>query len=390
MQENLAEIDSIKREHDVLYTKMLRDRQAHPENFKNKQNMDEYRGLVRQLRVMAQTAEYVDDYAWFANAVVQWQIAFSTVLEEPLDLNTVLKDGFSSVLEAPLDRLIPDPPKGLRTSYPDTELTKRVEKYADLVSLFRRLSRESTDQERLSDWHQGEAIFSADVLDGNIDFVQKVGTDAFNYLEAAWLNEIIQIKAYFRYEQRKRRGEQPNDDKQNYYFACEYYRWRLISSRSKYGQQYFSPMAAYLRTQFLKADDKLDPVRAEELIRRKAKRYHDRRVFGDAAEDWTNAERYVQAFYENIIQAVGCPGRGDPGTATNNGSEAAKRRLVDAILSSEGPESPLSIMNAFEAAIAIYFFKDPKGLPEAWYRQASSIEEKLRKEEAAGRSASAI
>lgn len=194
--QDLAEIDSIKREHDVLYTKMLRDRQAHPRDFKDKQDLEKFRGLVRQLRAMAQRAEYVDDYAWFANAVVQWQIAFSTVLEEPLDLNTVLKDGFDSVLEVPLERLIPDPPKGLKSSFPDTELTQKVEKYADLVSLFRRLSRESTDQERLSDWHQGEAIFSADVLDGNIDFVQKVGTDAFKYLESAWLSEIIEIKAY--------------------------------------------------------------------------------------------------------------------------------------------------------------------------------------------------
>ncbi len=100
--QDLAEIDSIKREHDVLYTKDAEGSAGASRNFKNKQDLDKYRGLVRQLRVMAQRAEYVDDYAWFANAVVQWQIAFSTVLEEPLDLNTVLKDGFDSVLEAPL------------------------------------------------------------------------------------------------------------------------------------------------------------------------------------------------------------------------------------------------------------------------------------------------
>ncbi len=87
---------------------------------------------------------------------------------------------------------------------------------------------------------------------------------------------------------------------------------------------------------------------------------------------------------------MGCAGRGDPGTATINGSEAAKSRLVEAILSSEGSDSPLSIMNAFEAAIAIYFLKDLKGLPDEWYRQASAFEEKLRKEEAAGRLASAV
>jgi hypothetical protein len=332
---------------------MLSDQRKHPDRFKRGPDRDQLlsnaHALVHQLNEMAGKVRYVDDYTWLASALVQWQIVFSSVLEEPL-------------MEQ-----IPDPPKGLRASYPDKKVNKEVEKYADLASLFRRLSRDSTEEEKNIDWHQAEVILSSDILDGKIDFVQKVDEEAFKHLQAVWLKEVMKVKAYFRHLDRKRKDKEPNDHWENFFYACEYYRWRLISSRGKYEPEYFDDINTYMQHNFLDdSNKKLLREKRKELISRKAERYHKRETFKDKDTDWAYAERYVKLFYENIVAAV------------MEADEAAKGRVVEAILLSEG-QNMLSIMNAFEAAVAIYFLKDPKGLPPEWYARAEAFEKGVEK-----------
>jgi hypothetical protein len=87
MQE-AAEIDELKKAHEGLYKQMMSDRQSHPEKFQEESYrsalVSEARALVGQLGDRARAVDLLDDYTWLANAVLQWQIAFSSVLEEPL------------------------------------------------------------------------------------------------------------------------------------------------------------------------------------------------------------------------------------------------------------------------------------------------------------------
>lgn len=385
MHQTPTDIDELKKRHEQLdeelYSTLLLDWQTYPEQFKAGQDSNphlaKFRDFVRWLRATATEVKYVDDYTWLAKALVHWHQTFTSVLEVPLHLE---EEDFDSVLQRPIEKLIPDPPHGLRNR--PEKLENDVRQYSQLASLFRRLERGSTEEEQYSDWHQGEVILSCDVLEGKIDFVQKVGKEAFKHLEAVWLKEVIEVMAYFRYIDKNWKREEPNDHKANYFHACEYYRWRLIDSHNKYGWEYFDVVSAYLQEKLLDSDKKLHPWKSKGLIGRKAELYHNRKTFQNAEKDWQEAEKYVKAFYENIIPAVGWRGKGGNGVGTIDGIEAAKRRMVEAILWSEGSDSPLSIMNAFEAAIAIYFLKDLRGLPDEWYRQASTFEERLKKQEA--------
>lgn len=351
---NTIQIEDIKKEHATLYTHILSEQRKHPEKFKKGPDRDQFlsnaHALVHQLNEMAGKVRYVDDYTWLSSALVQWQIAFSSVLEEPL-------------MEQ-----IPDPRKGLRTSYPDKKINTEVKRYAGLASLFRRLSRDSTDEERSMDWYQAEVILALDILDAKIDLVQG-GEQAFNHLQAAWLNEVIKVKAYFRHQDRERKVQELNDHRENFFYACEYYRWRLISAREKYDPEYFDDVSLYIQTYFLNHSNKrLHFKEGEELISRKAERYHKNESFKDRHMDWAYGELYVKLFYENIVPAV------------MEADEAAKGHVVEAILLSEGPNR-LSVMNAFEAAIAIYFLRDLKGLPPEWYEQAEAFKKRLEREQ---------
>jgi hypothetical protein len=115
-----------------------------------------------------------------------------------------------------------------------------------------------------------------------------------------------------------------------------------LDEQSKYGPEYFKMVDSYIKRVVDEASEKLTSSKFEEK----------------------RAERYARNFYYNI------------GPAIVRDDEESKKRVVEAILESEGPGSPLSIMNAMEAAIAIYFLRDPQGLPEEWYRQAKEFEEK--------------
>jgi hypothetical protein len=115
-----------------------------------------------------------------------------------------------------------------------------------------------------------------------------------------------------------------------------------LDEQSKYGPEYFKMVDSYIKRVVDEASEKLTSSKFEEK----------------------RAERYARSFYYNI------------GPAIVRDDEESKKRVVEAILESEGPGSPLSIMNAMEAAIAIYFLRDPQGLPEEWYRQAKEFEEK--------------
>jgi hypothetical protein len=185
--------------------------------------------------------------------------------------------------------------------------------------------------------------FASEVLDGRINFVDQLHEQGFEHLEKVWFGDVIKMKAYFRWVDRGRNSKQSDEERlKDYFYACHYYRWRLLDERSKYGPEYFKIVDAYIQNVADGVKKKLASGKCEEK----------------------RAERYVVNFYYNI------------GPAVLRGDEESKKSVVEAILESEGPSSPSSIMNALEAAIAIYFLRDPKGLPEEWYHQAKDFEDK--------------
>jgi hypothetical protein len=145
----------------------------------------------------------------------------------------------------------------------------------------------------------------------------------------------------------------------DYLEAEEKYRTLLEEQEQKRESEKFLSVRNYLREKYLDlATDKLDESKVHGMIEAKSKRYKlaTETKKGNDYTNWCQAAEYVEKFYNNIISAV------------MHSDEQAKAQLRGAILLSEGKESRFSIMNAFEAAICLYFAKSLKFEPDDWKR----------------------
>lgn len=199
--------------------------------------------------------------------------------------------------------------------------------------------KESAPEQMQMDWDHAEWLLVCKILDGDISLAQQTVEDIFELLERTWLDQVLQLKAYFIWE-REGAVFDARHQRDNYEAAYQQIRNSVIDSNRKLTTDFFKPVRTYLENRYLTAANN----KIEELIAKKAYR---RSEFSGAgpAQDWKVAEQYVKDFYENVIPAV----------VSNDSGLAAK--VINAYDSASASTVDHYIVNCLESALVIYFLK---------------------------------
>jgi hypothetical protein len=342
-------VEKIKGHHEKLYAQLIEA------SAKKTKVAPEYllqvRELLEQIQARSTQDSLTSEYTSLVNATQQWQVAFSTLMEIDADALQAMP---LSVPKAP--RLV-----GPDSTSPDEEIQRSLAYAARCISLIRRtreakrvFERLSSPDEENSDWYHAEVLFATQVTEGDRDLL-KVPPQSFVYLENAWFRDVIQLKAYFLWEQA---GADPEaDSKIAYYQARQFYRDRLADPGKRSAAE-FVYVGSYLKDKYL--DDRAmrsDPRKTEELKHKKARQFCEARHFcGPYFDDrnWYEASRFVETFYDHITPAI------------RDADPDSLDKVWEAIALSEGDASRLSIINGFEASIVLYFLRNYERFPGAW------------------------
>lgn len=222
---------------------------------------------------------------------------------------------------------------------------RTLKKLEETPSLLDKLSQKiGIDKENKSnfdiDWYQACTFFSAEVLDGKIRFEKHLRDESYGHLEYVWLQDVKLLKAYFRWEKKKEFMEE-GEEAGNYYEICDEIRDKLINKNIKVPKENFQKVKKYICDEYL-VKGKIDKDKIKKLRDLKAYRISEK---NDRGEDgnWEQAKKYIKDFYENIVPAV-----------MEDDTESVSK-VLKAFQFSESDENHYSIVNSFEAAIAIYF-----------------------------------
>lgn len=351
-------IEDVKAAHAKLLTEVLSNQ---PTSEKYEENrlafIVEAEKLVKDIESCATQVTTSDDYTWLSTAAVQWQSVFSSVLGIPRNIEIAPPP---QPVTLPAEKTIAD----------DKQVTAWIGEIAHYLSKIRRAQNILHDVGEVlqrveegdggidsasitEDWHRATVQFASEVIDGRVNFIQQLGEDAYYRLESVWLKDVKELNAYFMWRHKKRGADE------NYYMACEQIRQRLLTC-VKGTTEDFQNVRAYIESHYLTNGVVRQDVNAivKNIIGIKAKRVWERTggIYTPEA-NWVSAETYTKMFYENIIPAV-----------------TTKRidRVADVLMAfgfSKAPEHRYLVINAFEAAIAVYFL-DPNIIRELVDRKA--------------------
>lgn len=170
-------------------------------------------------------------------------------------------------------------------------------------------------------------------------------------MEELWLQEVKSLRAYF-IGLNKGGGFSATSD-ENYLDACKQLNKILINPNIKASKVEFGKVKHYLEEHYL-INNKINIASnfvSGKLISRKAKRIYERIGEESDMKGWASAETFVRMFYENIIPAVMEKDRERTLSVLKAFWGDSNRNKFSIIVVS-------SIVNCFEAALAIYFL-DP-------------------------------
>ena len=204
----------------------------------------------------------------------------------------------------------------------------------------------STMEEKNRDWHEAEVYCAFEVLIGDVKLTELFDS-SYHWIEDIWLKEVKQLWGYLVWS---RKGEPFDLDGgvTNYFKACDELRDRLFAGATKKSEkEEFHNFCKYLKEKYFFSSH-FDPnkLSSRRLLERKAQRVHQVNPQSNATADWLRAESYVCEFYNHIIPAIVDRDRG------------STSHVLKAFADSENGGWPFSIVNCFEATLAIYFL-DP-------------------------------
>lgn len=345
-------MEEVKKTHDELYDKVLKDHRA---LLKNTQELSAFMSsanrLVKDIQTLSAHVGSLDDYTWLSDAIVRWQLVFSSLLNIPKEIR----------ISSPTMPLETEQPVRLM---PEEEMEQWLSARAHHLSIVRKantLLREadfieripSSPEEMNGDWRSANIDFADAVLKGRINFARQIGSRSYYRLERQWLREVKQLSAYRIWENRPGAPQQDTSE-QDYYEACEQIRSMLVNRGIKASKVDFEDPRAYLETHYLTGGKIVqDDDRTKQLIDSKANRAWDAGGEIDVPANRSVARRYVTAFYENIIPAV-----------TKDDPESVLC-VLKAFQYAKGSEVRFLLVNCFEVALAIYFL-DPDIIEDLW------------------------
>lgn len=351
-------IGDLKQEHDILFGEAFAQRTLFLENRKrDREYIKSFKGranhLLESLTELSGQVTSVDDYNMLSEIASQWQVVFSTILNEPVDIK------------------IHPPSLNMWTNRPLTEeeLKSNQEMRAKELSIIRRINNilqqartdlkdDSSREQKEGDWHNAQVEFAWRVLEGKINFIQQLSPESYWRLEDVWLREVKRYKAYCIWESRGSPFTwNPNPDA-DYLRACDAILDKLVDPDIKKSSlTEFEKARTYLM-HYLSKDGRLDAAKSEKFIQQRA--YHVWKSGGedDEQRNYGIAETYLKMFYENIIPAV------------MRDDEESTLLVLKSFQYSRALGGRYLFINCFEVALAVYFL-NPSIIGRLWAKSAA-------------------
>ena len=237
----------------------------------------------------------------------------------------------------------PPPSLPLPGPFSEQELHDYVVQLAEHIHESRKRYDPSAAFDPDRDWHDAEIYLAADVLEGKIRFDTALESPSYWRLENIWLNEVVRLRAYHIWETRGRPMGM-GGDKADYFEECQRCIQLLVTPGLKAPLDRFQETKTYLLTRYLQTGT-LD-IRhgmANSLFQTKMSRLSSHAQDADGNSLPNHVAEYLHGYYDNIVAAV------------ENICTAATQNVLNSLHRSQEHDSQCSIMNCFEAAIAIYF-----------------------------------
>jgi hypothetical protein len=315
---------------------------------------DGYRAFLRELNALMEKPTSLssrvssfEDYRWLSKAAVKWQNVFAL-----LDVPTFVH------LDPPSARLLPPvletraeatPTASPEAALNEQELDYWIKTHAELFAYTRiaHTMRFSTQEEQEQDRHMAFVHLASDILDGKINFVQRISPSSYWHLERVSMEDLKHLRAYLLWLERGGGFGQSQMDR-NYLDVCDHLRSMLTNPGIKAPAAAFDNVRRHLLDQYLTLG-RIDEERNEFtrwLIGDKAYRLYEKTGRTDSQHNWDTSSIYVKMFYENIIPAV------------LDGDYESTLCVLKALQCDRfAPGSLYPIINAFEATLATYFLR---------------------------------
>lgn len=352
---NASDLAALKQRNDELYQRVITlqredvlERDTGERNRLNRRVGD----LLEALQSVPTEAMTSEDYGWLSDTLLKWQILSTATLKKP------------RVIE------VPPPPKtpsgratGARLSKDEVDMIlnekalhqSRIRRAQHLVEELEKVTSKDygNQDDHRRDWHLGTVQFALEVLQGQPP-MWRLTSPSYVHLGNVWLDEVKILWAYFDW---KRRGSPVWAETQaDYCAACDEIDQRIFARReSPAPLEACEEMKLYLEKELLTEGKIPCPPagKAKELIEAKAGRLSRLRPAPSTGEersqaereDWLTAEKFVQDFYEGMVQALAPPA---PDETEPSAREEGVQRALGAVRRE-------AIVSAFEAGLAMCY-----------------------------------
>ena len=341
-------LQDVRRKHEALYRRVCDEKtKLVVEGEDRRRVKEEIDSLLDEMRLLAASAADTAQCDWLSEASVQWQKVFTEVFDIPEDV-------LEKVGEVSPSRKLKPVPRPMSVSQIQGYLQRSADEISQsrkLTELYRQLEYlrhhrggihaaiPSDWNEMLDDWYDAHVYLASEALSGGIDFARRFEPSTFPYLEQVWLDDVKRLQAYRTWYQTSACW---NDSPEGYYLdVCEKLRERVLDASVKSPREAFAKVRKYIKRYL--TGQRIDPGRnrtAKQIVDVKAYRLSllpDRS--GSADDDWREAERYVECYYESILSAV------------DDRAPTAAGAVTEAI------RNHRELVNAFEAAVWIVFVR---------------------------------
>jgi hypothetical protein len=352
IEQSTSTFNAIIKKNDELYSSVL-EKGAYPAAHKHENELKEtipeiikeVNSLLKDLKKMAELTRTWDEYQLLSDAIFRWQVVFTSILNIPQKVE----------LPTPQSNLLPPLLESKALTENEIEyLVQRNAKYLEKMALSRDRS--------LADFginkDQSSQIYLAlHILEGKINLASRISSASYGRLESVWVQDIKKLTAYFLWEERGG-GIDKELEKADFIKASDLTRELLANEGIKAQKTEFGEAKAYIEKCFLSSNGRNIDSRKDEvqsLISLKAQKIREETRCNNFRQRWNSAEYFVELFYNNIIPAV-----------IDNSEDSVLAVLKAFQYSQYGNDGrPYHIINAFEAALIIYFV-DAKNILALW------------------------
>ncbi len=298
-------LDDIKKQEGKLYHDVLENRELLKEFLRiqdNKKKIEEFKKIkeseyqsiiklsddvnnfIDNIEALSGTVNTLESYMWLCDIAEKWHSIFSTLLSAP------------RIIDLSPPNIWLEPPSA---NFTDKEIEDRLKTYKDISC-----SAQKAEFHKLSDEHEQAAYRSAkeffvlEVLDGKINFAQRIPKESYWRLEEIWVKQLKSLLAYFFWMNQQKVLFQKHET--DFLDATNYLRNKLVTPEIKAQPSEFKIAKDYIRTHYINEDNKLREFNIKELnklLDDEAYNIYKLTGYEDENKNWKLAEVFIKGSY---------------------------------------------------------------------------------------------